>query len=328
MKIDLPCAIVRDLLPSYVEGLTEEETTTAVKDHLETCESCRSRYEAMKEPEPHRDTEKEVDFLKTIRKRNGKRIVISVILAVVLVLSVVFAKLFWIGSPCDGSSVAVSTWISEDGTRLTLELSEMNSGSVIRGVHMNNESGVVSVSAREVLVSPLYSDSITSTSFELRNIHQVDVFGRTVWQDGMLIDYHTNRMLGYRTPYVGNAPAVDRLISNMDLDAGHTLELQTAQEPYGMTIHFDQPIAENRRFMVEGNAYILLALVDNLGEVHWDDPNGYTDTLTLEKADAELPKLIEAYNSSNGTDYPILDSVKKYGTDSYHLQILRNVLGI
>ena len=41
MKADLPCAVVRDLLPSYVEGLTEAETTAAVKNHLESCESCR-----------------------------------------------------------------------------------------------------------------------------------------------------------------------------------------------------------------------------------------------------------------------------------------------
>ena len=34
MKNDLTCGVVRDLLPSYVEGLTSQETNTAVERHL------------------------------------------------------------------------------------------------------------------------------------------------------------------------------------------------------------------------------------------------------------------------------------------------------
>ena len=37
MKDNLPCAVVRDLLPIYVEGLTEPETNAAVEAHLKTC---------------------------------------------------------------------------------------------------------------------------------------------------------------------------------------------------------------------------------------------------------------------------------------------------
>ena len=41
------CAMVQDLLPAYIEGLTSEETTAVIKAHLETCEECRAMYEAM-----------------------------------------------------------------------------------------------------------------------------------------------------------------------------------------------------------------------------------------------------------------------------------------
>ena len=37
MKNDLTCAVVRDLLPAYTEGLTEQETNEAVERHLEGC---------------------------------------------------------------------------------------------------------------------------------------------------------------------------------------------------------------------------------------------------------------------------------------------------
>ena len=47
MKNDLTCAVVRDLLPPYVEGLTEPETNEAVERHLAECPRCRGRRDAM-----------------------------------------------------------------------------------------------------------------------------------------------------------------------------------------------------------------------------------------------------------------------------------------
>ena len=37
----LDCCVVRDLLPSYLEELTETETSSMVKEHIEHCEVCR-----------------------------------------------------------------------------------------------------------------------------------------------------------------------------------------------------------------------------------------------------------------------------------------------
>ena len=40
---ELPCAIVEDLLPAYVERLTSEETTAAVEAHLASCPACAAK---------------------------------------------------------------------------------------------------------------------------------------------------------------------------------------------------------------------------------------------------------------------------------------------
>ena len=45
MSDKLRCEIVQDLLPSYVDGLTSDETNEAIKDHLADCVSCRDMYE-------------------------------------------------------------------------------------------------------------------------------------------------------------------------------------------------------------------------------------------------------------------------------------------
>lgn len=326
MKYDLPCAIVRDLLPSYAEGLTEEETTTAVQEHLEGCADCRKRYEAMTGGEtPAVTGEKEVDFLKTVRKKNVKKVVLAVALAVVLVLGSVAAYAFLIGSPATGVSVDAV----QEGTSVSVHYTSPDSAAALVGCNMKTVDDTVYITARKVLVSPVHtSEPSAAINVDTTGIRKIIAFGQLIWQDGVIIDCNTNQLAENRTPYAGNAPALGKLLSFMELDAHCTLELQTAQEPYGVTLHFTQPIEKNRRFLMEGNAYVLLALVDNLGQVSWDDPSGYTGTLTLEQANAAIPGLAEAYNAAHGTDLLSLNSVKDYGADSYRLQLLRNFLGL
>ena len=51
MKNDLTCGVVRDLLPSYADGIAGEETVAAVERHMAECEECRAALHRMKEPE-------------------------------------------------------------------------------------------------------------------------------------------------------------------------------------------------------------------------------------------------------------------------------------
>ena len=44
----MKCEIIRDLFPSYIDGLTSEESNEAVEEHLEKCKECRDYLEAMK----------------------------------------------------------------------------------------------------------------------------------------------------------------------------------------------------------------------------------------------------------------------------------------
>lgn len=339
MKTKLPCAIVRDLLPSYIEGLTEEETTAAVKDHLDDCGDCAARYAAMIGDEvtaiEPAAIDQEVDYLKTVRKKSWKKVIIAVVLAVVLVLGIVGVRFFLVGWVCDGSALAVTPTVSEDGQTLHLNLSITTSATTILGYKMQtNEDGVITITAREALASPFHDPTGVSTmELSLDGVSRVEVCGTTVWQAGTVIDYHTSRLLDAATPYVGDAPAMGRLVSALDLDAPCTMELQTSSHPYGITLRFSEPIDEHRRFMIEGSAYLLLALTGNLEEVRWSWPDpsremGITKSLTLKQADGNLPILVRDYNAAHGTDLTPLDSLKDYGADSASLQQLRNILGI
>ena len=77
---ELSCAIVEDLLPTYVERLTSEETNMAVEAHLASCPACAAKRTAMgaKETEAAgqnaEETAREVDYLKKVRRRNRRRV--------------------------------------------------------------------------------------------------------------------------------------------------------------------------------------------------------------------------------------------------------------
>ena len=78
----LDCCVVRDLLPAYVEDLTEAETATQVAEHLERCPACRRVEENMragltmaKAPQPA------LNFLKRVRRTRLLAAALTVALA-------------------------------------------------------------------------------------------------------------------------------------------------------------------------------------------------------------------------------------------------------
>ena len=109
MKNDLTCAVVRDLLPPYIEGLTEEETNEAVARHLEGCPECRGRREAMStDAAAPAAEEKELDYLKTVKKKSTHRAVKAVAVTILLVVLGILLKLFVIGEPASAAGMSWS----------------------------------------------------------------------------------------------------------------------------------------------------------------------------------------------------------------------------
>ena len=84
MKNDLTCGVVRDLLPSYVEGLTSPESNAAVERHLSGCPDCAQLRTALagapKQAAP--EDVKEVDYLKKVKRRGWRRVAAAVAVTV------------------------------------------------------------------------------------------------------------------------------------------------------------------------------------------------------------------------------------------------------
>lgn len=81
---ELACCVVRDLLPSYIEGLTEAETTALVAEHMENCSDCRKIEQDMRHTIPvEKPIRRELKFLRRIRRT---RLIAAVLTGIVTLL--------------------------------------------------------------------------------------------------------------------------------------------------------------------------------------------------------------------------------------------------
>ena len=87
MSRELPCYIVKDLLPMYTEDLLTSESREDVKCHLDGCAECAAFYRQMASPEPEIDEDiVEVDYLQKIkRKRNALLLAALALIALITV---------------------------------------------------------------------------------------------------------------------------------------------------------------------------------------------------------------------------------------------------
>ena len=86
MKEKKNCKIVQDLLPNYIEKLTEKETNQYIEEHLKECSECQKMYDSMKVEvnfSQDKNTKKKINILK---KYNMKLNIFKSILIVILLI--------------------------------------------------------------------------------------------------------------------------------------------------------------------------------------------------------------------------------------------------
>ena len=94
---DIPCGVIRDLLPLYTEDLCSEESRALVESHLKNCPDCRRLKESMKKTEPLPADSGE--GLKKIKKELKNRKLRTAALAALLVFVLLVSFFSWYSKP-------------------------------------------------------------------------------------------------------------------------------------------------------------------------------------------------------------------------------------
>lgn len=289
----IPCEVIRDLLPSYVDGLTSEQTNRLIREHLDSCEECRRCFAAMQAPMPEAEAEsekKEINFLKKNKKKNRKVLIGSLLGSLALILGVLAVRTFVVGAPLNGY------WLAYD-VKVTGGKTMILDGTVIDSLHTvskvdikEEEDGVIKVSTKAVVATGLYSDQFHK-EYEAKNyIYQIWLNDRIIWEQGETIAQKTFDVFETRHAYIGDMPANQRTAEALQIQeilGGYTNELETAAEPYGWKLILEEKIPEEQRVMAESDmeslAYVLLGLVGNLDHVTFEAP-GFSKTVTAAQA--------------------------------------------
>lgn len=108
----LDCCVVRDLLPTYIEALTEPETTEQVSAHLEDCSACRKLEQELRSQLPQKPVpKKSLQFLK--RARNNRiTSALFAILSAILIVVLWYCYLFRYPNTEVGRLAAVQNYVS------------------------------------------------------------------------------------------------------------------------------------------------------------------------------------------------------------------------
>ncbi len=280
MKHKLPCELVRDLFPTYIDELTSDVTNEWIKEHVEDCGECRTVLDTMREPEGQpraQEEEKEIDFLKKARRRSVKITVASILLAFLIFGTLMFVNMFIIGNPVSSESVYCKA--SAKGNVLTVEVTMTDSARVPSDIKFSEKvPGVIDVSCKGVLTGPWNNMGVMTSEYTSDvPIKMVKSGGRVIWADGEDILALTSALYAAKHPYVGDMPANNLPVAVLNIGSylgGFSNEMQTEKEPYGWSFVLDEEIlperAALREHMMKSYAYILLAVVQNLGEVSFE----------------------------------------------------------
>lgn len=282
MENRLPCEIVQDLLPSYVDGLTSEVTNQAVRSHVQTCETCRQSMTAMgvSEPEQSLYEEKEIDFLKKTKRKHRRILGISLAAVLVVALSILaLVRVYLIGDELDADliscQVSVQTREQADGSvesEIQVKGILLDSGIDVTQVAFSEDDGVVTICVKGGTASP-FCESVFQESYIVSgSVTEIYVGDRILWDQGVEISPYVADIYATKHPYVGDMTAngaTARALGLGQLIGDFTNQLQTTEEPYGWIMYKENPITADQEQellkKVESLSYVMIAMTDNLG---------------------------------------------------------------
>lgn len=318
MEHKLECEIVRDLLPSYVDGLTGDVTNKAVEEHLAGCPDCAAALSRMRAPEEKKTApDAEVDFLKKVRRRSAKRSLLVGVILMLLGMSLLGFRYFYVGSAADPESLACH--VTVEGGTVTVNGTLTASALAVSRVTFDESAGMVRF---KVYLAPkaFFNSGDFTASYEAREtVGQVRSDDLIIWENGTEIGMLAARLFALQNPYAGDMPSNERIafvLGVSDRFGPYTNELQTDSEPYGWTLCLETAITARdesaARDIMASDSCAMLACIENLGYVTWryeTEDGGREYTVTAEDAAALAGGDIKSFTGSASEFQKLISSL-------------------
>ena len=299
----IPCNVIRDLFPSYVDKLTSEESNKIVEEHVGECQECAKILHDMQEGSkgsavPTDKDLKEINFLKKNKRRNfriGIYCIVGVLLCVILVL---FIRSFGVGMQRLGEENWHVEKITVENGEIHFKATAVDSFSYIYKIHVDEGNiageGSVVITPMIVFTNPFHTKDKEFT-YRLEypeKAKKIYIGTRIIYADGEVITPKTAAIYQKCHKYIGNASGNVKLAEALHLSevlGPYENQLETENEPYGWIIRLKTDVASPECSFKEGymnsSAYVMIALIQNLDHVTFEytlDGEAQTKTITAQ----------------------------------------------
>lgn len=283
----LPCSIIREILPNYVDNCCEEEASILVKEHLDECDECRQIYAEMIRPIKHaKDTN--IDYLKRVKQKNRRKILISISIVILLFVSFLLLKSYVFG--VNSTDVSIKGNIVVDNGVIQYTVKPNQPGVIIKDYHIEN-TNLNYKKITYTLVKSFSSEYLESTIvIPLSSIDDL------VKIDNVIIESKTGQMytepfislIDNRIKYVGDNVGVHNLleivgINNLSYDgnplmmidqSGYTIQMKTSSEPYAIKVIYNNEVKQEAIPDLKIKAELVLSAIDNCNTMIFEDSTG------------------------------------------------------
>ena len=292
----IPCEVIRDLFPSYIDGLTSDVSNAEIEGHIGECHDCKAILDAMRMPEGEDisivEENKELDFLKKNKKRNRLILWGSVAAAMVLVCTILFVRLYITGDKMSADSLTVQAQV--DGNHVVVDGTVTDDIHDLSSVVVSDEDGVVSITVNAVQESPIMTNELHVVHDSGDKVLYVYLNDTPIWVEGVPIHRYVSKVYNSRHAYMGNMSdniATANAMHLYDIFGTFKNSLESADQPYCWHIILDNDISDDISAATEEkmtkNAYIILGVIQNLDKICFEytvEGRSVTKEITCEDA--------------------------------------------
>lgn len=94
MEYKIPCEIIKDLMPLYIDELSSKLTNIEIEKHIEECQGCKEKYSCMKstmdyaKPEDQSKNVEEINYFKKINIYQKRNLLLGSIISFLLGMTI------------------------------------------------------------------------------------------------------------------------------------------------------------------------------------------------------------------------------------------------
>lgn len=125
----MKCEIIRDLLPSYIDGLTSDESNFEVGEHIKGCSKCKVALEEMKAEISAENIEINKEKIRPFKKMN-KKVIKAVLITLALCILAVSIYLYLFAFGWSVNSRDLTTTYSYDDNTINIHF-ELTDGKAL-----------------------------------------------------------------------------------------------------------------------------------------------------------------------------------------------------